>query len=88
MSEQLTAPLMHSLRGVRLVGGHCYLSFSSQQDTDAVLELPLTLRGRPLTPEDASVGATVIALSGVPHDVADDTVAEVLSHFGSLVGER
>ncbi|XP_054276445.1 mucin-5AC-like [Macrosteles quadrilineatus] len=86
MSDQLSAQLMHSLRGVRLVGGNCYLSFSSQQDADSVLRLPLTLRGHSLTAEDASVGATVVALSGVPHDVPDDNVAEVLAHFGSLVG--
>uniref|UniRef100_A0A1B6K698 Uncharacterized protein n=1 Tax=Homalodisca liturata TaxID=320908 RepID=A0A1B6K698_9HEMI len=86
LSDQLNAQLMHSLRGVRLVGGSCYLSFSAQQDADTVLSTPLSLRGVPISLEDASAGTTILSLSGVPHDVTDDAVASVLSHFGSLVG--
>lgn len=77
---------MGSLRGVRLVGGNCFLSLSSQQDAESILATPLTMRGVPLLLEDASSGTAVLALNGVPHDVADEAVATVLSNFGTLVG--
>lgn len=87
MSDQLSAALMHSLRGVRLVGGSCYLSFSDQQDADACRALSLTLRGTPLHMEDVAAGTTVLSLSGVPHDATDDDVITVISSFGSVLGK-
>lgn len=87
LSDQLGDVLTQSLLGVRLVGGSCYLSFSAQHDADVVLGATLSLRGAPLHLEDASVGATILSLTGVPHDLSDEGVATVLSHFGSLVGK-
>lgn len=88
LSEQLSPMLMYSLRGVRLVGGSCYLSFSAQHDADSALSTPLRMRGVLIQLEDASLGSTIISLSGVPHDLPDEAVASVLTHFGSLVGKR
>lgn len=36
--------------------------------------------------EDASIGTAVIALTGVPHDVDDLLVANILSSFGTILG--
>lgn len=86
LSEQLPNKLMNSLKGVRLIGGNCFLSFSNQPDAEYVLHLPLTLRGLPVLLEDASIGTTVLSLNGVPHNIDDDTVISVLSNFGNIVG--
>lgn len=87
LSDQLPNNLMNSLKGIRLIGGNCFLSFSNQLDADCVLHLPLTLRRLPVLLEDASIGTTVLSLNGVPHNMDDDTVVAVLSTFGHIVGK-
>ncbi|XP_075229265.1 uncharacterized protein LOC142328951 isoform X4 [Lycorma delicatula] len=86
MSEQLSSDLLTSLKGVRLVGGACYLSLTSDNDVKEMIRTPLKLRDIPLQLEDASAGAMFIALSGVPHDVSDESVANTLAHFGTVIG--
>lgn len=88
MSEQLSAELMYSLQGVRLVGGSCYLSFTDQKDADASRTHPLTLRGLRLHLEDAASGTSVLLLSGVSHEASDDAVTMALSVIGSVVGRK
>ncbi|RZF40831.1 hypothetical protein LSTR_LSTR003341 [Laodelphax striatellus] len=86
LSEQLPDNLLSGVRGVRLVGGACYLSVATDADAKALTAAAPRLRGATLRLEDASVGTAYIALAGVPHDVTDQTVAEALAPFGTVIG--
>ncbi|XP_039287276.1 uncharacterized protein LOC111056432 [Nilaparvata lugens] len=85
LSDQLPA-----LRGVRLVGGACYLSLATDADAKTLLSatspLAPTLRGVRLPLQDASLGTAFVALTGVPHQVTDAQVADALAPFATVVG--
>ncbi|CAH0386472.1 unnamed protein product [Bemisia tabaci] len=84
---QFSPELQSSLKGVRMVNGSCFVSLGRQADLDRVLTSGVSIKGKTVELSDASIGTSVICLSGVPHHIPDQTVDKVLSKYGCLVGQ-
>uniref|UniRef100_A0A8D9DSK6 Uncharacterized protein n=1 Tax=Cacopsylla melanoneura TaxID=428564 RepID=A0A8D9DSK6_9HEMI len=86
LDEQLPSDVRSGLKGARMIEEQCYLSFSNQDQVNTVLRQGININGTHIQLQDASIGTAVIALTGVPHDVDDALVANILSSFGTILG--
>ncbi|KAI5729505.1 hypothetical protein M8J76_003290 [Diaphorina citri] len=86
LDEQLSPDVRSGLKGARIIEEQCYLSFSNQDQVNTVLDQGIRINDAHIQLEDASIGTAVIALTGVPHDVDDPLVANILSSFGTILG--
>lgn len=87
LETQIDSRLNDAVRGVRVVNGNCYVCLAKEDNAGALLEKGLTIRGVKIDLEDVSRDSIVVALSGVPHDVPDSSVARVIANYGTVIGE-
>ena len=87
LETQIDSKLNDAVQGVRVVNGNCYVCLAKEDNAGALLETGLTLRGVKIHLEDVSRDTITVALSGVPHDVPDSTVARVVANYGTVIGE-
>jgi hypothetical protein len=87
LETQIDSKLNDAVRGVRVVNGNCYVCLAKEDKAGALLETGLTIRGVRINLEDASRDSIMVALSGVPHDVPDSTVARAVAEHGTVTGE-
>jgi type II secretory pathway component PulC len=87
LETQLDSKLNDAVRGVRVANGDCYVSLTKEDNAGALLETGLILRGTKIKLEDVSRDSVIVALSGVPHDVPDSSVARVVASYGTVIGE-
>jgi hypothetical protein len=87
LETQIDSKLNDAVQGVRVVSGNCYVCLTKEDKAGALLETGLTLRGVKINLEDVSRGTITVALSGVPHDVPDSSVARVVANYGTVIGE-
>ena len=87
LETQIDTKLNDTVQGVRVVNGNCYVCLAKEDNAGALLETGLTLRGVKINLEDASRDTVTVALSGVPHDVPDSSVARVVANYGTVIGE-
>lgn len=73
--------------GVRMLYKSVFLSCANKQSLDALLTAGLTLRDTPITLHDVSHGTVVVALSGVPHHLSDNDLAQVLAQYGPVISK-
>jgi hypothetical protein len=87
LETQIDSKLNDAVHGVRVVSGNCYVCLAKEDKAGALLETGLTLRGVKINLEDVSRDTITVALSGVPHDVPDSSVARVVANYGTVIGE-
>jgi len=87
LEAQIDTKLNDTVKGVRVVNGNCYVCLAKEDNAGALLETGLTLRGVKINLEDVSRDTVTVALSGVPHDVTDSSVARVVANYGTVIGE-
>lgn len=87
LENQIDTKLNDAVQGVRVVNGNCYICLAKEDNAGALLETGLTLRGVKINLEDVSRDTVTVALSGIPHDVPDSSVARVVASYGTVIGE-
>ncbi|KAG7166469.1 uncharacterized protein LOC121869313 [Homarus americanus] len=85
--EQQTEGTLLSIRGVRVVGRAAYISLGRRDALQQLLNHGLTVRGGKVPLIDITRESIVLALTGVPHYIADATLVILLSAFGTIIGE-
>ncbi|XP_045590419.1 uncharacterized protein [Procambarus clarkii] len=85
--EQQAEGTLHSIRGVRVVGRAAYISLGRRDALQQLLNHGLTVRGGKVPLIDITRESIVLALTGVPHYIADATLVILLSAFGTIIGE-
>lgn len=86
LEQQAEATLL-SIRGVRVVGRAAYISLGRRDALQQLLNHGLTVRGGKVPLIDITRESIVLALTGVPHYIADATLVILLSAFGVIIGE-
>ncbi|KAK8739607.1 hypothetical protein OTU49_003423 [Cherax quadricarinatus] len=85
--EQQAEGTLLSIRGVRVVGRAAYISLGCRDALQQLLHHGLTVRGGKVPLIDITRESIVLALTGVPHYIADATLVILLSAFGTIIGE-
>ncbi|XP_063603467.1 uncharacterized protein LOC134779315 [Penaeus indicus] len=85
--EQQAELALVSIRGVRVVGRAAYISLGRRDALQHLLTTGLTIRGGKVPLIDITRESIVLALTGVPHYIADATLVILLSAFGTIIGE-
>ncbi|XP_063874451.1 uncharacterized protein LOC135107935 [Scylla paramamosain] len=85
--EQQAEGTLMSIRGVRVVGRAAYISLGRRDALQQLLTHGLTVRGGKVPLIDITRESIVLALTGVPHYIADATLVILLSAFGVIIGE-
>ncbi|XP_068201002.1 uncharacterized protein [Palaemon carinicauda] len=85
--EQQAEGTLVAIRGVRVVGRAAYISLGRRDALQQLLTSGLTVRGGKVPLIDITRESVVLALTGVPHYIADATLVILLSAFGTIIGE-
>ncbi|XP_071532208.1 LOW QUALITY PROTEIN: uncharacterized protein [Panulirus ornatus] len=85
--EQQAEGTLIAIRGVRVVGRAAYISLGRRDALQQLLSSGLTVRGGKVPLIDITRESIVVALTGVPHYIADATLVILLSAFGTIIGE-
>ena len=85
--ERQVAPALTDIRGVRVAGRAAYISLGRHEPLQQLLGCGLTIRGTLVPLIDITRESIVVALTGVPHYIADATLSILLSAFGTIIGE-
>lgn len=85
--ERQVSSTMPDIRGVRVASRAAYISLGHRETLQQLLECGLTVRGSHVPLIDITRESIVVALTGVPHYIADATLSILLSAFGTIIGE-
>ncbi|KAK4305434.1 hypothetical protein Pmani_019718 [Petrolisthes manimaculis] len=85
--EQQSEGTLMAIRGVRVVGRAAYISLGRRDALQHLMNSGLTVRGGKVPLIDITRESVVLALTGVPHYIADATLVILLAAFGTIIGE-